>query len=409
VLVSTGQVDSTIRIDGTVAAEHEITILAPRIQGSRADVNRGGSANMMVNRSGAGMAGGGNGAIQGFGAQQATDFSLILIKLAAPGSFVKAGDVIAQFDPQLQQQRLDDYKDSLVQSDANIRRQMANLEAAKETHWQEVVSAKAAWLQALQDQETNEVSSPIQAQLYDLAVEQDKAQWDQLAYEDDLVDQYQRALVKVQELNRNQADLELKRSEANVARMTIKAPIDGVVVMASIVRNGEFGQVREGDQVQAGQPFMYIEDPHSMVVNGLLNQVDAERLRMGMKARVRLDAYSDIDLPGTLVGIGAMSQTSTFRSGYVGEIPVRLKIDRMDPRIIPDLTVSAEVLLGSEDNTLVLPRSAVFEENGGKFVYLQSPEGWVRKPVETGLRSFTHVAIHSGLSKGDVVALTRPS
>src|ERR1039457_5362776 len=36
-----------------------------------------------------------------------------------------------------------------------------------------------------------------------------------------------------------------------------------VVVVQSIVRNGEFGQIREGDQVAAGQPFVQIVDPTS--------------------------------------------------------------------------------------------------------------------------------------------------
>jgi multidrug efflux pump subunit AcrA (membrane-fusion protein) len=57
---------------------------------------------------------------------------------------------------------------------------------------------------------------------------------------------------------------------------------------------------------------------------------------------------------------------------------------------------------------MILPRAAVFEENGGSFVFVQSPEGWIKKQVEPGASSFTQVAIHSGLQKGDVVALQRP-
>jgi multidrug efflux pump subunit AcrA (membrane-fusion protein) len=200
----------------------------------------------------------------------------------------------------------------------------------------------------------------------------------------------------------------LARTEANVGKMVIKAPMDGIVVLSSVVRNNELGQVREGDEVRAGQPFMFIVDPNSMVLMASVNQVDTEKLRMGMKAKIRLDAYADIEVPGTLEGIGAMSKTSTFRAGYVGEIPVRVRLDKMDPRIIPDLTASAEVLLNTEENALVLPRSAVFEENGGKYVFLQSPQGWLRTPVETGVSSYTEVAVHTGLKKGDVVALQRP-
>jgi HlyD family secretion protein len=73
--------------------------------------------------------------------------------------------------------------------------------------------------------------------------------------------------------------------------------------------------------------------------------VDAERLRLGMKATVRLDAYPGVDFPGVVSGIGAMSVTSTFRAGFVGEVPVRIRIQGQDPRLLPDLTGSAEIAL----------------------------------------------------------------
>jgi multidrug resistance efflux pump len=190
--------------------------------------------------------------------------------------------------------------------------------------------------------------------------------------------------------------------------MTIKSPMEGIVVMQSIVRNGEFGQIREGDEVRPGMPFMQIVDPSSMVLNGTVNQVDAERLRLGMKASIRLDAYPEVELPGTLIGIGAMSKVSPFRAGYVGEIPVRIKVEKQDTRLIPDLTGSAEIVLGTEAETLVAPRSAVFQEDGDTFVFVQGSEGWSRKKVDLGLASFTTVSIRSGVQKGEVIALQRP-
>jgi multidrug efflux pump subunit AcrA (membrane-fusion protein) len=127
-----------------------------------------------------------------------------------------------------------------------------------------------------------------------------------------------------------------------------------------------------------------------------------------MKSTVRIDAYPDVELPGTLIGIGALSKASTFRARYVGEIPIKLKIDKMDPRVIPDLTGSAEIVLNSERNTMLIPRSAVFAENNESYVFVQGPEGWIKKKVEVGMPNFTNVAIKSGIQKGDVVALQRP-
>ena len=77
-------------------------------------------------------------------------------------------------------------------------------------------------------------------------------------------------------------------------------------------------------------------------------------------------------------------------------------------RRLDDLTGSAEIVLNSEKETLLAPRSAVFEEAGASYVYIQGAEGWTRKKVDLGVASFTIVAIRSGVQKGDVIALQRP-
>jgi len=386
-VVGLGDLHATVRVNGTVNAKNFAALMAPRILGSRSGLNRGGDS----------------GSIGPMG-----DFSLVLLKLAKPGIHVKAGDVVAEFDPQNQLQRLDDYKDSAVQQENMVKKMLANLAAVKEAHDQSVRAAKANWEKAVLDLKTADVRSAIDAEKFKLAVEENDATYKQLVAEADLVDASQIAQIRVSQLNRDQSRIEVARADANVKKMSVKAPMDGIVVMQSIVRNGEFGQIREGDQVAAGQPFVQIVDPRSMVLNATVNQVDAEKLRLGMKSVIHLDAYPDIELPGTLVGIGAMAKASTFRARYVGEIPIRIKLEKMDPRVIPDLTGSAEILLNSERNTMIAPLASVFAEEGGPYVFVQGPEGWIKKKVELGLPSFTMVAIRSGLQKGDVVALQRP-
>src|SRR5450432_109331 len=387
-VVGMGDLQSTVRVNGSVAARNFASLLAPRIIGSRSGFNRGGDQ---------GGSGGGMG-----------DFSLVLMKLQKPGNHVKTGDVVAEFDPQFQIQRLDDYKDSVVQLENSIKKMIANLAAAKEAHDQTERSAKADWEKAKLDLKTADIRSAIDAEKFKLAVEEAASKFKQLTAEAALVDDSQRAAIRSSELNRDQSKIELQRAEINVPKMVIKAPMNGIVVMQSIVRNGEFGQIREGDQIAAGQPFMQIVDPSSMVLNATVNQVDAEQLRLGMKATTRLDAYPDIEVPGTLIGIGAMAKTSAFRARWVGEIPIRLKIEKVDPRVIPDLTGSAEIVVNTERNTLIAPRAAVFDEEGGPVVFVQGPEGFIMRKIELGLPAFTTVSVRSGLQKGDVVALQRP-
>jgi HlyD family secretion protein len=388
-----GSVQSTIRINGTLAAQKAVTITAPRILGSRSGLNRGGDNNFGPPPG----AGGGGG-----------DFTLTLLTLAKAGTRVHTGDTVAQFDTQNQLQRLDDYKDTVLQMENSLKSLTASVASAKEAFTQQVRSAKSDWQKAILDLQTAPIRADIDVEKYKLSVEEMEAAHKALVAQAAFLETSQQAQLRSAQLNLDQARIELQRAENNVKRMTIKAPMDGVVVMASIVRNGEYGQIREGDQVSAGQPFVSIVDPSSMVLDAAINQVDAERMHLGQRAVIHVDAYPDIDLPGIVIGTGAMSKSSTFRARFVGELPIRVRIQGADPRLIPDLTGSAILVLNQESADVTVPREAVFQDEGATVVYAQGPEGWLRKPIQIGAASFTTVAVHTGLDKGAVVALSHP-
>ena len=337
VALSPDELRQTLRISGTLEAENSVTLLAPRIQGSRSGLNRGG--------------GGGAGPL---------DFNLVLLRLAKPGSMVRAGDVVGEFDTESQLQRLDDYRDAVVQLEATIQKMKADLAAAEEARIQAVRSAKANWDNAILDLKTASVRSEIDAESLRLTAEENELTYREQLREMVPFEESQRAELRSAEFNLAQARSELERAEKNIAKMTIASPIDGMVVLANVVQNNETRQVREGDQIFAGQPFVSIVDPGAMVLKAIVNQVDAERLRLGMKASVTLDAYPEFRASASLIGIGAMSVTSPIRPNYVGEFPVRLEIDGRDPRLIPDLTGSADITLAMESNVTVAPREAVF-------------------------------------------------
>jgi len=390
VAVSLGDICSTVRITGTVVAERSAFIRAPRIMGSRGDVNRGG------------------GGAHDHGPEGHPDFTLNLLRLAKAGTQVRPGNVVVEFDPANQLQRLDDYQDSVVQLKNSIRKMIANLAATREAHEQKVRTGRADWQKALLDLKTIPIRSAIDAEKLRLSVEEAELKYNRLVAEQALVEESQQASIRASELVLEQSAIELERAQNNVKRMTMMAPVEGIVVFESMVLNGDLRQIREGDQVSAGQPILQIVDSGSMVLNATANQVDAGRMRLGMRATIRLDAYPELKIPGMLIGIGAMAKVSKFRAGYVGEIPVRLRIEGRDSRLLPDLTGSADVVLNAESDVLVAPRPAVFTGNAESFVFVQDGDSWTRKDVVTGLRSATHVAIRAGLQAGEIVALQWP-
>jgi multidrug resistance efflux pump len=207
-----------------------------------------------------------------------------------------------------------------------------------------------------------------------------------------------------------QAKLELARAEANTERMVMKAPINGLVVMQTIFRSPEMVQIQAGDQLWPGMRFMQIVDTSSMIINASVNQVDAESIRVGGKATVRFDAFPGLELPATVHSLGAMTRPGGMRAQYVKEIPVTLKLDRLDPRVIPDLSVSVDVEIEREQAAAMVPLASVFHDSSMNkpFVWIRQDNGWARREVELGTASNITVAVRSGLRPGEVVATEYP-
>jgi multidrug efflux pump subunit AcrA (membrane-fusion protein) len=244
-----------------------------------------------------------------------------------------------------------------------------------------------------------------------LAAEEAAAKYKQLLAEVKFVEAGYASQVRNAELELKQAQLELKRAETNADRMLVKAPIAGLVVMQTTLRGTELQQIQAGDQLFPGMRFMQIVDTSSMVVNATVNQVDADTLRVGAKATVRFDAFPGLELPAHVHAIGAMTRQGGFRASYVKDIPLILKLDKLDGRVIPDLSVSVDVELerGEQQATLV-PIASVFEDAAGEgtYVFVQKGEGWERRPVQLGIADNLTVAVKSGIRAGEVVALDRP-
>lgn len=340
------------------------------------------------------------------------DFALVLQELAKSGTLVRKGSVVAEFDRQYMLQRLDDYRSSVIQSEAGMKKMFAELEVTKKARNQNIANAKGSVDKSKLDMKTIPVLSAIDTERVKLAAEEAEAKYKQLQSEVRYYEVSDKAQVRSSELEFERTKSELRRAEANAERLIIKAPIDGLVVVQNSFRGSEMQQIQNGDQLYPGQFFMSIVDPSSMVVNASVNQVDIDRLRIGAKARVKFDAYPDLELPAHVYSLGGVPKTGGVRANYVKEIPLRLKLEKMDPRVIPDLSVSVDVILETEENAVLVPLGSVYQDGGESarpYVFVQGPGGsWQRREVELGLRSFTHVVVRTGLKPREVVALDRP-
>jgi multidrug efflux pump subunit AcrA (membrane-fusion protein) len=364
-----GALQRSIRLTGGVSAKNFSNILAPMMQAP--DSGRG----------------------------------QVLIFLAPSGEFVKEGDVVAQIDGQSVKDHLDDVEATVDQSEKDLLKLRAQQQARREALEQAVRAARATWDKAKQDVLAAPVQSAIQREQVRLSVEEAKANYEEVAGELPLLDERQAAEWKIAEMSQEYQIRHRNRHRHDLDRFTLRAPRDGQVILKTIYRNGEPGQVQLGDQLAPGQPFMRVVDLSSMQVDATISEADAELVRLGQKATVRFNAYPDLVMDGRVEAVGTLAVSGRRVSYYVRTIPVRIAIEGSDKRVIPDLTASADVVLAEQDNTLVIPREAVQETGGKTVVYVKDGENVTPREIEVGTYSNTQVSVISGLQEGEQIAI----
>jgi HlyD family secretion protein len=138
--------------------------------------------------------------------------------------------------------------------------------------------------------------------------------------------------------------------------------------------------------------------------------VDIEQIRVGMKARVHFDAYPELELPATLSAIGTYATGGKYRPGYIRQIPVRLQLEKIDSRVIPNLSASVDLITKIEPEAVLVSRESVFYEGDAQPVaFVKTPDGWEKRELELGPGNNLDVAVRSGVSEGEVVASERPT
>jgi HlyD family secretion protein len=338
--------------------------------------------------------------------------SLTLTKLVDGGTEVKKGDVIAQLDPESLLQQIDDFEDTISNSEAALRTRKAQQAVDMERLLQTVRSAKAELDRAISDYRAADVKTDIERQLLKLALDEEQATYDQQLKSLPLRQISIDCDLRTQEISYAQLLKRRERLHNDLNNYTFTAPMDGMVVIQTFTRQGssDMVQYKLGDEVSPGQAFVKIVDTASMQVEARANQTESGEIRVGQPAVVSLDAFPGVKFTGRVYSLGAIAVQgmSMGTSYFVRAVPVTIEVQGRDPRFIPDLSGSAEVRVAHKENVIVLPRETVHPEGGKKFVYVKAAQGFEKREVQTGLESATHAEIASGLKVGEQVALVSP-
>ncbi len=355
-----------VRLTGTVEAVRFTTIAAPRLAGP------GGS-------------------------------SLIITRLVAPGSTVTAGDLIVEFDRQDQIKNALDKRAELQDLEQQIAKREAQERAARAHDDSEITLGESGIGRAQLEMVKNEMLPKINSEKNALALEQARATLEQLKATYDLKRRAAEADLRILKIRRDRAAQAERQAAGNADRMSIHAPIGGMVVVKTIWKGNNMADVQEGEEVRAGVPVVDIVDPSAMRVRARVNQADVNELRVGQAVRIGLDAYPALSFDGRVAQISPLGVTSTM-SQNVRTFVTLIDVNGAHPNLMPDLSASLDVTLARSPRAIVVPRDALRTDGDRTFVRAQRGGGFEDRRVTVAALNAHEAMIASGLDDGAVVA-----
>ena len=184
-------------------------------------------------------------------------------------------------------------------------------------------------------------------------------------------------------------------AEQCIDSLILRAPRAGIVVVKDIPWEGR--KLQAGDSVWVGFPIALIPEISSMRVTASLPDVDDGRVLPGMRAHVTLDGYPTMHFPGRVESVSAVARegaNNSLRRAFV----VLVKLDQVDPqRMRPGLSARVEVDRDAKDGVLIAPRAAL--DFSGKAPRARLAGGKVVE-IKVGACNAQECVVTSGLNEG---------
>jgi HlyD family secretion protein len=269
---------------------------------------------------------------------------MIITTMARPGTRVKEGDLILEFDRQEQQRLASDKRAELVDLDGQIERKRGEQAAAEAKERTGLVAAENDVERAKLSVATNDLIARVAAEKNTLTLEQNIARLQQLRTTFDLRRAAAAADLRILEIRRDRVQRALNYAEQNATRMQVLAPFAGLVVVKTTWKPGREGQVEivEGDEVRPGLPVLDIVDTSAMQVRARVNQADAEAVRPGQAATIRLDGFPDLSFTGRVEQVTPLATVGMSQA--VRTFVAVVSVEGSHQQLLPDLTASVEVI-----------------------------------------------------------------
>jgi HlyD family secretion protein len=214
-----------------------------------------------------------------------------------------------------------------------------------------------------------------------------------------------------------QARLERQQAEVTVAQRqiatwqqqledtVIRAPFAGIIV-SKTAQPGEIISPLSAGGGFTRTGICTLVDMSSLEVEVDVNENYIHRVSAGQTVEAVLDAYPDWKIPARVIAIIPTADRQK------GTVKVRVGFEALDPRMLPDMGVKVSFQAGplapSATAGVLLPPSAVHEENGQQVVWVLREGRAQRRTVQVSATNDDQMLLTSSIAAGEKVIVDRP-
>lgn len=199
----------------------------------------------------------------------------------------------------------------------------------------------------------------------------------------------------------------LAQIESQLAKCTIKAPIDGQVVYAEIQRwrsNGD-DAIRAGTRVREQQVIIRLPDPQKMQVKARISEARVDRVKAGMKVKIELDALPGLELHGQVKKVNPYPSDDNWFSSNVKEYATFIEISDPPNALRPGMSAHVAIRVETQPKAVQVPVQAVVQREGKFYCLVRERAKLAAREVLIGSSNEKFICIRDGISEGDEVAM----
>ena len=180
---------------------------------------------------------------------------------------------------------------------------------------------------------------------------------------------------------------------------TIRANLSGVINNITIVPGMDISSSVSSSGSVNTQRVAIIEIQGFPLATFNVTEIDVSSIKQDQKATVTFDSIPDKTFTGKVVSVDRIGSVSSGVTNY----PVIIQFDTEIPELLPNMTASANIIVDTVADALLIPTTAVQTTNGQSYVRILKGGNITSVDVKIGKSSDSETQILSGLSEGDTV------